>query len=442
MSDLALAQRAFDQHTFQRNHNAAADAVIAEIEPENLIYTGNRIYRWCEDKWVEIDEMEMRQKVLELLGAGNYSATTPKSISDLVKIKAYRPGVRFNKHNKYSLAVKNGVLELTDGNWELRPHYREDYRTIISPVTYDPQAGAPRFKRFLFEIFEGSSDAAQREAVLIEALGIALLTTCEFETFFLLIGSGANGKSVYLKVVIGLLGAESVCAVQPSQFENQFQRAHLEGKLANIISEIAEGAEIHDAQLKSLVSGELTTAERKFSKPFDFFPTATHFFASNHLPHTRDFSPALFRRAIVIDFPKVFDGASRDTKLTDTLMGELPGILNLALEGAKRVIQQGGFTIPISSIEAAAQWRLEADQVAQFVEEVCERAAGSEIESGEVFRQYQTWANNSGIQRKLNRKNFSNRLERLKFQLKKGTGGVRLITGIRIVRYQSREGVA
>ena len=43
-----------------------------------------------------------------------------------------------------------------------------------------------------------------------------------------------------LKVLTALLGYRNVSAVCPSQFDNRFQRAHLHGKLANIISELAE----------------------------------------------------------------------------------------------------------------------------------------------------------------------------------------------------------
>ncbi len=36
-------------------------------------------------------------------------------------------------------------------------------------------------------------------------------------------------------LVDALLGKINICAVQPSQFENRNERAHLEGKLANIL---------------------------------------------------------------------------------------------------------------------------------------------------------------------------------------------------------------
>jgi phage/plasmid-associated DNA primase len=131
---------------------------------------------------------------------------------------------------------------------------------------------------------------------------------------------------VLLSVLAALLGQHNVAAVQPSQFDNRFQRAHLHGKLANIVTEIAEGAELADAALKAIVSGELTTAEHKHKPPFDFQPFATCWFGTNHMPHSRDFSDALFRRAIVLTFNRKFYGTDRDEGLKEKLFAELPGI--------------------------------------------------------------------------------------------------------------------
>lgn len=72
----------------------------------------------------------------------------------------------------------------------------------------------------------------------------------------------------------------------PSQFDNRFQRAHLQGKLANIITEIADGSTISDAQLKGIVSGEKVTAEHKHMAPFDFNPFYTCWFGTNHMPYS------------------------------------------------------------------------------------------------------------------------------------------------------------
>jgi putative DNA primase/helicase len=129
-----------------------------------------------------------------------------------------------------------------------------------------------------------------------------------------------------------IAGPENVAAVQPSQFDNKFQRAHLHNKLLNLVTEISEGHQINDAEIKAITSGELTTAEHKNKPPFDFKPFCKCWFGTNHMPHTRDFSAALFRRALIIEYNRVFSEGEQDRQLIDKLQAETSGILNMALK--------------------------------------------------------------------------------------------------------------
>lgn len=266
------------------------------------------------------------------------------SILDLFKTETYLPNHRFNV-NRDTINTLNGELSWTGEDWNIHGARLESYRTTQIPVKYDPAALAPMFIKFLNEIFINDADKTDKVMLVFEMIGYCLLSSTEFEKFFLLIGPGANGKSVLLTVIQALLGFDNTAAVQPGQLDNKFQRAHLDGKLANIISELPEGGQIPDAQLKSITSGELITAEHKFKSPFDFEPFCTLVFASNHMPHTRDFSDALFRRAVVIPFNRVFQEHEQDNHLAKKLKTELPGILNMALFAMANVFLRGQLTI-------------------------------------------------------------------------------------------------
>jgi putative DNA primase/helicase len=188
---------------------------------------------------------------------------------------------------------------------------------------------------------------------------------------------------------------------------------------------------IADAALKSIVSGEPTTVEHKFRDPFEFRPYATCWFGTNHLPHTRDFSDALFRRALVVPFNRRFTpGVDADPRLKDKLIEELPGILNLALDAYARVIERGAFTEPESCLQAKKEWRLEADQAAQFVEDCCEVGVG-EIQSSDLYSVFCAWAAAAGINHKLQHKSFTQRLERLGFEPVRRNNG-RFFTGLKL----------
>lgn len=412
------------------DHMAMAREVIRALGDGNLLHADGFLRVWREGVWRCADDREIKQTIHAAAARNTLTANIVGSVLDIVKTEVHRPGHRFDE-NPTAINCLNGELIFENGIWVLQPHDREHYRTAMIPVPYDPTADAPRFRQFLVEIFAGDKDAADKACVLLEAMGYTLIPSCHLEKFFMLIGPGANGKSVVLSVLVELLGRAHVSAVQPSKFEHSFQRAHLHGKLANIITEIAEGAEIADAQLKSLVSGEMTTAEHKHKPPFDFSPYAKHWFGTNHLPHTRDFSDALFRRAIILSFNNKFEGANRDVHLIDKLRAELPGILNLALAGLKRLLENNAFTECASSAEIARKWRIEADQVAQFVGDACENDKGHSVTSADLYGSYRFWADGAGVRHTLNRNNFTTRLDRLGYSACRGTGGTRKISGLR-----------
>jgi len=133
---------------------------------------------------------------------------------------------------------------------------------------------------------------------------------------------------------------------------------------------------------------------------------------------------------VILTFNNKFEGAGRDVHLIDKLKVELPGILNLALAGLQRLIENKAFTECSSSAAAATQWRMEADQVAQFVADDCDTGSGCRATSAELFSHYQRWAGSAGVRRTLNRNNFTSRLKRNGYEPDRGTGGERMIAGL------------
>ncbi len=412
-------------------HLVTARQVLRSFGGENIIHTGAFTYAWNgAGVWHAMDDREIKQKIHTLTDIDSLNKHSVASILDMVKTEAFRKDHQFDADRR-AVNVLNGELHWVSPTWELRPHCRKSYRTTIIPVEYDPGARAPRFERFLREIFRDDPDNEDKTILVCEMIGYCLLPSCEYEKFFILYGPGANGKGVLMHTIAALVGREHVCAVQPSQFENRFQRAHLHGKLVNLVTEIAEGHEIADAQLKAIVSGELTTAEHKHKPPFDFRPFCTCIFGTNHLPHTRDFSEALFRRAVLIGFNRVFSEAEQDKHLADELRKELPGILGLGLEAIARVITRGHFTVPASTQELKSSWRINCDQVAQFVEDRCRMGPGLREISGQLYAAYKDWAAEAGIKHILNHRNLTERLVRLGCESGR-TGQTRLIHGIEL----------
>ena len=411
-----------------------ARATIQSIGAANLICTNATVWRW-QDRgiWTEQDDRSIKQSVQLAIDDQmiDVSSTLVNGVTDVLKNEIFQPDHEFNLGHPETVNCLNGELELNEFvGWYLEPHHRENYRTTQIPVEYDPKADAPMFSSFLEQVFQDDPDKADKTKALLELMGYTLMSHARHEKFVMLIGPGANGKSVLLAILEGLAGVGSVAGVQPSNFNNRFQRAHLHQKLANIVTELKQGEAIADAELKAITSGEPSTVEHKFKDPFVMRPFATCWFGTNHMPHTRDFSEALFRRAVILQFNRTFAKHEQDPLLKDKLLAELPGILNLSLTAYANALA-AGFTAPASSESAKQEWRLDADQVAQFVDDVCTRDAEARSKAADVFSAYQDWALDNGIKQTMSQKGLRDRLTRLGFGCHKDRTA-RYVTGLRV----------
>ena len=408
-----------------------AKKTIKQIGRDNIICTSSSIWLWDQrGVWRKCEDRQVKRSVQSAIAEFDLSvdASQVNGVLDVLKTEIFRHDHKFNMGDPEAVCCLNGTVALQDNHWKLGLSKRLDYRTTQIPVSFDQSKSAPRFELFLNEVFRDDHDKDEKIAAVLELIGYTLMSHTRHEKFIVLIGSGANGKSVLLSVIESLCGHDNVAAVQPSNFDRSFQRAHLDHKLANIITELRQGEVIADAELKSIVSGEPSTVEHKFGHPFVMHPFSTCWFGTNHMPSTRDFSEALFRRAVIINFNRTFTADEQDKTLKEKLLAELPGILNLATSAYARALVKS-FTEPESSRTAKDEWRLEADQVALFIADTYDRHHDGKETFKAVFAVYKNWAIDQNIGKQMTAKGFRNRLEKLGFGGDR-TSQQRLVTGL------------
>jgi len=416
------------------DHIKIALEAIEFFGSENLIFCRNHFYLWNGSGfWEVLDDREIKKLIARLAKSfEKLKKSDVDSILDFIRNEQLHSDSALNPCSSNIINCKNGELHFVDDRWLLRKHKRENYFTYQIPLAYDPEAQAPRFTQFLQEIFDGDEDCIKKMQVLLEMMGYTLLTTCKYERFIILVGNGANGKSVMLSILTALIGERYISAITPSQFSNRFQLAHLAGKMANIVTEISQGTDIEDGRLKAIVSGETITAEHKHKTPFEFRPYATCWFGTNHMPSTTDYSNAIFRRAIILSFNRKFEGKDCDPNLTEKLLNELSGIFTLALHAIGNILAGKQFSEPASSLAAKADWKMDSDPIGQFIEEQCVLDVNARVASDAIYKDYKTWAENNG-HRIQNKNKFTSRLKRQNIEPCKGTRGVRLLQGITLM---------
>jgi len=285
---------------------------------------------------------------------------------------------------------QNGLLDWATGT--LKPHSAAVLTTNQIPMRWDPNATAPTIARFLADVFP--SDAI---GLIEELVGYAMYAGNPFRKAAMLLGTGANGKSTFLRLLTALLGEANVSSVPLQALsENRFAAADVYGKLANICGDLDARAIQRTDCFKQITGGDPIMAERKFRDAFSFVAYALPLFSANEPPRTADQTNAWFDRWIILPMERRFAGADEDTSLPEKLATELEGLLVLAVRGLQRLMARRRFEFPPSVERARARYRQMLDTVRAFVSERCHLAAAAWADRADLYESYRDWCQRGG----------------------------------------------
>jgi phage/plasmid-associated DNA primase len=120
----------------------------------------------------------------------------------------------------------------------------------------------------------------------------------------------------------GLLPLEGVSYVPPYAFAEKFQVTQLAGPVLNVCGELSEDRFIPGDTFKQVIEGASMQGQFKGQQIFNFRPKCAHWFASNHLPKTRDVSSGFFRRWLILSFTNIIPLAERVRNLGEKILTE------------------------------------------------------------------------------------------------------------------------
>jgi putative DNA primase/helicase len=287
-------------------------------------------------------------------------------IINTIKRRTYISIKRFDS-DPTMINVKNCWINITDGS--ATPHSPDIFSLVQLDVFFDPVKIPVKFNMFLRQCHKNSKAIYQ----LWESFASCLLKTPKFAKAFMHIGLGANGKSVYLKVINTFLGNENVSNMSIHTIEyNRFAPAQLHGKLANIYADISSEELKQTGNFKNIVSGDNITAEKKGKDPFEFIAYSKMFFSANQIPKVFDESDGFFRRFIITEWDKQFSKKEQNPNLIAELTtdDEKSGILNILIAMAKTLDKRGYFKYDVSTEHLRSQWKKKSDSVSAFNDEM------------------------------------------------------------------------
>jgi len=310
----------------------------------------------------------VRQQVKHLMDRmGTASKWTSHKAEEVVKNIELDAPALWDRPKTDVVNVLNGLLEVATRS--LKPHSADFLSPVQIPVKFDPSARCPNWDKFIADVFPGDS-----EAIAWEIPAWLMTPDTSIQKAILLTGDGANGKSTYLRAVLGFVGRQNVAAISLHRLENdRFSVARLVGRLANICPDLPSEDLSSTSVFKAITGGDAILAERKFEESFEFVPFTRLIFSANHAPKSQDASSAFFRRWIVVPFERTFHSGDPGTiprdQLDSTLAdpNELSGVLNKALE-ALASIRSHGLSESESTRRALDEFRQTTDPVAVWLD--------------------------------------------------------------------------
>jgi putative DNA primase/helicase len=325
-------------------------------------------------------------------------------INDAVGLLGHRVFVDADefKHDPGFINLKSGMLDIN--TLEMSEHDPKYNSRFQLPVRYDLDAKADRWHQFLEEVFPGP-EGKEKALCLQSFFGYCLVPDCRYQRCLFLIGSGSNGKSVIIDILVDLIGKENVSSLPMQLFSQRFLIGQLKDKLINVAGEISTQGPIETDVFKNAVTGGLLMADEKHGKPFGFYPHAKHIFAMNDVPKISDKSYGFTRRPIVLKFTEQFDGDRKDPNLISKLREELDGIFVWMLDGLHMILHHKDLYVPGVVELDGAEFIKTTNPVLVFFDECCVIEENKFCAPQKLYDSYLSWCD-SGKQRPMSRNNF------------------------------------
>jgi len=340
------------------------------------------------------------------------------------------------------LGVANGVIDLSTRTL-IRPN-PSNYIRKTCPTDHNPNAQAPRFRRFITEIFP--DEATQQ--YIHRLLGYAVCGHSTEHILPILYGpEGRNGKDTLINTIARTLGKSIAHSVSKDVLMSTKDSARgnatpqlyaLMGARVCWVNETEEGGRLNVSQLKQLTGNSEVSCRPLYGQQIQFMPTHTALLITNHKPSAPSDDDALWSRVHLIEFKQRFvENPTKpnehpiDKTLGDVLASEAEGILQWLLEG-HALWRKEGLQVPPAVKALTTEYRWENEVVGQFCAAMIKEDSTAMGLSLQTIREaFNTWAIANGYDPKYyNGRKFGGQIEKWSKGLKYMSMGYTKFKGI------------
>lgn len=344
-----------------------------------------------------------------------------------VKMLARAPGVAANAdefdQNPDLAGTPDGILDLRTGN--MLDGTREELgKWMITKCLACAPADeeSSMWKRCLEDWTMGDEDL-ERQMQLYA--GYCLTGYVTEQAFSFLYGTGANGKSVFVDLMLEVAGGYGR-AVSMDVFINKRYEQHpaelaqLMGVRLAVAAETKRGRKWDDGRVKNLTGGDKINARFMRQNPFDFMPTHKLLLHGNYQPRLDDVGESMRRRLAIVPFKFKPSAEQLNPNLLDELKAELPGVLRWMVNGAVMWYESGLLQSEVSKAETE-EYFAEQDVLGGWMAMCCEEGPQYSEPNPNLWESFELYQKREGESSKaggMNRKAFNDEMRRRGFLTK------------------------
>ncbi len=270
---------------------------------------------------------------------------------------------------RFIIPLRNGLLDWSTYPYRFFPLSEDFYTFNYLPFDWNGLKDSELWIRYVVEATDCNEELHD---MLQQWYGYCLMKHDQKEQKFLLLyGEAKTGKSVYCDVLVSLLGINNCSTVPLSKFSEAHYTIQTYGKMLNVSDESSKMLEEEvETALKHYTGGTPFNFKRLYQEPFSAYPTAKIMIATNNLPRFGDTSEGIWRRMLLAPFTRTVPENERIKGLAEKIKAtEMGGVLKWALEGARKLIKNGGFVEPQICKQELERYKKEVHPEYVFLDE-------------------------------------------------------------------------
>lgn len=379
---------------------AGAEAIIKR---HPVIYDENETW-WIWNRelriWEEKDEIDILihcKKTLDLLG----DTTIKHSVGIL---KALMELGRQKKPSEPPLSwvqFGNEFVDITDGT--IIPSSPLYFSTNTIPYRLGVKSDTPTIDK-LFEEWVGK----EHVQMLYEIIAYSVYRDYPIHRIFCLVGSGANGKTRFMKIVEKFIGDNKASVTLKRLHENNFALYPLYKKLVCFVGETTHHRLESTEVLKALSGQDPITFEAKGKNAFTGQNYAKLIIGTNTLPPSDDTSRGWYRRWLIINFPNEFEEGEDVLKKIPEI--EYSNLARKCMDILPKLLKDGKFSGEGTIDERRKKYVSTSTPIKMFLETYFDRDIEGEVRYADIYNEFLAYLNINKF-RRISKKEFTTLLE-------------------------------